>query len=208
MKPSCLFLSLLLLVLISTEAIARGYPDKIIIQGGNLERPIELSDRQILGKFSPWYGQFIDWTNSPLAKPNDRPTYEVLFYVSWRDRKSPGKPPQLKLIFSFLYIPDPAGGPGLIYLPSRSDDKYRVNQATIMRDKYDGKWLQASVAWEEALKPLLPVKSQSVAAGIVTPPQSNFWLSMMVGLSAAGLGFVLVTAEIIRRKHSTGNRTL
>src|SRR5687768_18534766 len=125
MKPACLFLTLPLLVLICTDSLAKGYPDKIVVQGINLDRPIEITDRNTLGKFSPWYGQFIDWANGPVAKPHDRPSYEVLFYISVRDRKSLKKQMEPRLIFNFLYSPAPDGGPGLIYLPARKDDKYR-----------------------------------------------------------------------------------
>lgn len=185
MKPACLFLSLLLLVLNCTDAIAKGYPDKIVIQGKNLERPIEITDRNTLGKFSPWYGQFIDWANVPVAKPNDRPSYEVLFYMSVRDRKSPEKPLVSRLIFNVLYSPDAAGGPGLIYLPARSDDKYRVNQAAITRDKHDGRWHQASEPWDGALKPLLPVKKQTVALQPVSVSKARSvvpWLIVAVSI--------------------------
>jgi hypothetical protein len=208
MKPSSLFLTLLLLFVVKSDVFAKGYPDKIVIQGNNLERPIEITDRNVLGKFSPWYGQFIDWANGPVAKPNDRPSYELLFYISVRAKRSPQNQTESRLIYNFLYSPDPSGGPGLIYLPARTDDKYRVNQAAITRDIHDGRWHRASSVWDGALKPLLPVNRHSVTAAIVTPPQTNFWLSTMVGLSVAGLGLVLVAAEILGRKHSTGKRTL
>lgn len=190
MKPAGLFLSLLLLVLFCTDAIAKGYPDKIVIQGNNLDRPIEITDRNTLGKFSPWYGQFIDWANGPVAKPNDRSSYEVLFYMSVRDRKSPKKPMVSRLIFNFLYTPDQAGGPGLIYLPARSDDKYRINQAAITRDKDDGRWHQASAAWDGVLKPLLPVKQPKVVIqkSAASPTRSIFpWLVAVGILGGAAL---------------------
>jgi hypothetical protein len=185
MKRSSLLLTILLLFVVRSDAIAKGYPDKIVIKGYNLEHQIEITDRNTLGKFSPWYGQFIDWSNGPVAKPNDRPSYEVLFYMSVRDRKSPKKPLVSRLIFNFLYIPDPARGPGLIYLPARSDDKYRVNQAAITRDKDDGRWHQASSLWDGVLRPLLPAKQPKVAIekSAASPTRSIFpWLMVAVGI--------------------------
>jgi hypothetical protein len=207
MKLSSLFLTILLLFVLRSDAIAKGYPDKIVIKGDNLEHPIEITDRNTLGKFSPWYGQFIDWANGPVVKPHDRPSYEVLFYITVRDRKSSQNQMQSRLIFNFLYSPDPAGGPGLIYLPARKDDKYRVNQAAITRDKDDGKWHQASLAWDEALRPSLPSQRQAVVAqSIVKSSDMPFLPWVLLVLSIASLGVVVFVRKSLKQSPDPARR--
>src|ERR1700681_3360152 len=71
----------------SSSSYAKGSPDKIVITGGRLERPIEITDRQTLKSFDPWTGQFVDWTKGPFEQPqvHDK-CYEVLFYMKWEGR--------------------------------------------------------------------------------------------------------------------------
>lgn len=201
MRLSFLISSFVLVLFISSSALAKGYPNKIILQGNGLTQPIEITDAETLGKFSPWYGQFIEWGRGPAATPmKDNASYEVLFFISGRDKKTR----QLRswMIFSFRYKPDPADGRGLIYLHGPGEDQYRVNQGTIVRDNHDGKWHYASVAWDAALKSRLPAKQEEaiVANQNVAEPRSSRY--MIVASSVGGLGVLLVLAMVIRRRTS------
>lgn len=76
MKSVRLILSIQFLLIVNSSAQAKGYPDKIVIQGADLAHRIEITDRATLGKFSPWYGQFINWNNGPVTKPDQTLSYE------------------------------------------------------------------------------------------------------------------------------------
>ena len=191
-------LCVLFLLASAPNAFAKGYPSKIVIQGNGLALPIEITDRETLGKFSPWYGEFIDWKSSPAAAPTkESDSYEVLFYIDGRDKKS--RKILSHMIFNFRYKPDPAEGRGVIYLPSGREDKYRVNQWTIVRDNHDGKWHYASTAWDAALKSRLPKPKQAqVVKQDVTQPRSSRYI--MLASSIGGLGVLLALAMVIRRR--------
>jgi hypothetical protein len=47
-------------------------------------------------------------------------------------------------------------GEGFIYLPGRSEDAYRRNISTIIRDGQDGHWHHASQAWSAAIGARVP----------------------------------------------------
>jgi len=135
---------------------AKGSPDKIIVTRGGLVRPVEITERETLQGFDPWMGRFIDWSKGPVGSPiagssDQAQIYEVFFYMKWKGRHSRFDRGNLKLIYSFRYCPGRVGEAGLIYLPGK-DDKYHVNSGTIWREGDDGKWHQASAAWDALMK--------------------------------------------------------
>ena len=84
MRRSSLILSVFLLLIVNADADGKGYASKIVIEGVGLTRPIEITDQETLRKFSPWYGEFIDWRKGPMAAPAEQSqSYDVLFYLTW-----------------------------------------------------------------------------------------------------------------------------
>ena len=141
----------------ASSAYAKGSPDLIVITGGGLAQPIEITERETLKGFDPWMGQFINWARAPVAEPSDPSrSYEVFFFMKWPGRHSNDDRGDLKMIYSVRYCPGRDGGPGLIYLPGEidRDDRYSVNTRTILREGDDGKWHQASAAWDSVMKRL------------------------------------------------------
>ena len=136
-------------------AFSKGSTERIIIKGGGLARSIEITDTETLRGFDPWSGQFIDWSKGPVAvPPNQEQSYEVFFYMKWEGRRSPYDLGSLKMIYALRYCPPVRDGePGYIYLPGRNDG-YSVNASTILREDADGKWHQASPAWNALMKRL------------------------------------------------------
>lgn len=131
---------------------AKGSPDKIIITGDQATT-VEITDRETLKKFDPWGGQFIDWTKGAVAAPPDQTRcYKVSFYMKWPGRHSAYDRGELKLIYTVRYVPGGVDAPGRIYLPAEGEDFYRNNIGTIIRERDDGKWHQASVEWDAVIK--------------------------------------------------------
>lgn len=137
------------------SAYAKGPVDEIVIKGGGLVRAREIRDRQALAGLDPWSGGFFDWKRGPVAAPSDQePTYEILFYMKWKERHSNFDRGDLRLIYDVRYHPGSEGGPGYVYLPDR-DDKYSVNMGTIIRENDDGKWHRASANLDSLIKRLV-----------------------------------------------------
>jgi hypothetical protein len=166
---------LISLVVIATasSAFAKGSPDRIVISGGGLKQPIEITDSETLKRFDPWLAQFIDWnrqaavhagiagrsyegldpkgTWTTVEPPRQGDPYQVLVYMKWPGRRSPYDRGDLAMIYAFLYS-RPGGGSGYVYLPGGNDAWKVTNQGTIIREGHDGRWHYASRAWDELMQ--------------------------------------------------------
>jgi hypothetical protein len=48
-------------------AYSKGPVDLILVSGGGLTEPIQITDAVALKAFDPWMGQFADWSQRPLV---------------------------------------------------------------------------------------------------------------------------------------------
>jgi len=166
------FLVALNILIWSSSGYAKGSPDKIVITGVGLERPIEIINRETLKSFDPWNGQFVDWTRGPLGEPQDqKKCCEVRFYMKWEGRHSAYDRRNLKLIYTVEYCAGHNGESGSVYLPGK-DDKYSVNEGTIWRKDDDGKWHRASREWDQLMNRVTAVSK----------PTGNSWAELSVQL--------------------------
>jgi hypothetical protein len=138
-------LLLLALLLLVTPVLAKGPVDKIIIDGPDLAKPIEITDPDILSRFDPWGGQFIG-TGGPLAGPpsNIKEPYLVKFYLE--DQQG-----ELALRYMFYYYFNATGTTGYIYLPGPGEPYYSINTGTIIRESSDGEWHKALPGWDDVM---------------------------------------------------------
>ncbi|HEX6385876.1 MAG TPA: hypothetical protein VF177_14495 [Anaerolineae bacterium] len=179
----CLPLFLLLaLPALAVPAAAKGPVDQITIAGPGLNGPIEITDPAILSRFDPWAGQFIG-TGGPLEWPPDvgvRVPYQAFFYLE--DNRG-----DLQLRYVLYYYPDPAGGPGIIYLPGPGEPYYRVNPGTIIRTNSDGRWHNAMPAWDELMQDVVATEAVS-PAGSTNTASLDFapWIGLLVVVALIG----------------------
>ena len=62
-------LSILLVTFVAVvSAYGKGPADLILISGGGLNQPIEITDPASLNAFDPWIGQFADWKAKPPGR--------------------------------------------------------------------------------------------------------------------------------------------
>jgi hypothetical protein len=143
-----------------------GKTSKIVISGGTLARPLELTDNTTTTQFDVWAGPgtrscmagncvdgtsgfIIDWLAGPVPdKPSDLPHFEVFFYAA--DDRVPSGPEQL--VYAVAYEYDAASAVGYVYLPGKTDAWFAVNTRAILRGA-EGRWFRASRAWQEAVVP-------------------------------------------------------
>jgi hypothetical protein len=153
-------LYILLLLTIPAELFAKSETSKIIIKGADLSAPIEITDPKTLANFVVWTGPgtscsgctkpstesfIVNWSQPMAEPPKGLQRYEVSFYA---------KLPNERLIYVVFYEYDPATEQGYIYLPSRTDEWYRLNVSTIIHG-VEGKWFHAWGAWEGVARPLI-----------------------------------------------------
>jgi hypothetical protein len=150
--------------------LAKGTTSRVIISGGNLPTPVEITDANVLRQFQIWAGPgtsscvrgdcvegtegfFIDWLAGPVTdRPSGLKRYEVSFYVI--DDRFPGQRAREQLAYVVSYEYDSAGSDGYVYLPGRSDSWFRLNSRSIYRGR-EGNWFHATRAWQDAVTSLL-----------------------------------------------------
>jgi len=150
-KPGASFpLAVLLAVtLTSPLAQAKAPTCKIVIEGGSLHQPLEITDPKILDLSNVWMGRFIDSDHDPVTEPpRGIGPYEISFYVKFGEN-------DIRKKYVLYYHPRSGSQPGYIYLPGRGDTWQYLNWSTIMREGDDGKWHYALPTWESLVKPLI-----------------------------------------------------
>ena len=149
MTKRCFFVLFLALVVVPL-GYSQGSPALIMISGGGLAQPIEISDPSQLKAFDPWVGQFADWQEKPLADaPCFRRSFAVRFYMKWPGRESSSDRGNLQMIYSTRYCS--TGSAGYVYLPGPGELQYRGNVSTIIRGNADGKWHPATAEWNSLM---------------------------------------------------------
>ena len=165
MTTRCLVAFFALLTVVPL-AYSKGSPDLIVISGGGLSQPIEITDPNSLKAFDPWSGQFAEWKETPLLDaPCFRRSFEVLFYMKWPGRTSSQDRGDLKMIYATRYCY--TGVAGYVYLPGPGEPNRGVNNGTIIRSGADGKWHPATAAWDALLSNAVAVREEQAAPDMI-----------------------------------------
>jgi hypothetical protein len=138
---------LLACVVAGVSVAAKGTTVKLVISGGHLDSPVDITGKDVVFA-NPWGDGFVaDWKSIP-PPPTTSPRYEVSFYEELGPRN-------VKMMYIVEYSRD-VHGRGAIYLPGHGDPRYRLNVSTILRDEKDGQWFPASDEWDRIVGSHLP----------------------------------------------------
>jgi hypothetical protein len=164
MKRILAVASIISLVLIfPSRILAKGATSRIIIEGTDLTKPIEITHRKVLANFNVWTGPgtfstqqgananapgfIIDWSQGPVSQPPQAlRRYQVSFYSDELQSERP--------IYVVYYAVGPGSDEGYVYLPGKSDEWWRLNVSSIIRGA-EGKWFHAWSLWEGIARPLI-----------------------------------------------------
>jgi len=147
---------------------------KIIIAGGDLSAPIEITDPAVLAEFkvgagpghtlwlnsregvpiAVYHGFIVDWNRGEVAPPEGLKTYKVSFVTT---RHDPGT-------YVVRYAIAPSTTQGYVYLPGKGDPGYQDDVRLILRG-VEGNWFHAWSEWEKVANPLIAGGSLLSAAG-------------------------------------------
>ena len=152
-----------LFLIVPSRFLAKGATTKIMIEGVDLAKPIEITDRKALSNFQVWTGPGTFSTqpgfnanepgfiiNCPQGEVTQLPQalrrYQVSFYSD--------DLPNDRAIYVVYYAVSPGSEHGYVYLPGKSDEWYRLNVSSIARG-VEGKWFHAWSIWESIARPLI-----------------------------------------------------
>jgi len=143
-------------------------PDMILIAGGDLKHPIEVTDSELLRTFDPWDGPFVDW-KQPAAVGHCSWEYEIFYFKRGLERpKTSYDQDDLRMIYGLRYCLDADGGPGYVHLAGRNDRFGPENMQNVWDGKQGGKWHPSTPAWNAFIEH--QISTQTSAASIVTRP--------------------------------------
>ena len=153
--------TLFFLLLVVAFAFGKANTSRITLQGDTLAKPIEITDARLLAQYRVWAGPqtssnerqslIVDWAKPALAPPPQLTRYEVCFYI--------GEATASRLVYSVTYVYDPVSESGYVYIPGKSDSRWKLNSGTILHGT-EGKWFRSWNAWDATAIPLLQRASQ------------------------------------------------
>lgn len=161
MKNTLTALSLFVMFLMaSVELLGKGETVKIIITGGDLTTPIEITDAAEVSRFQVYTGPGtspnasiglnVDWSQGKAEPPKGLPVYDVSFVTSRPDHGT----------YVVRYLIDPSNSRGLVYIPGKQDTEYRDNVWQIYR-RVEGNWFHAWSVWDQLVQPLISAAKTS-----------------------------------------------
>jgi len=82
------------------------------------------------------------------SRPQGLARYEVTFVVDRQDRDG------RDMAYVIAYEYDAQNDKGYVYFPGRDDTHWRTNVFLLLRET-EGRWYEASRAWQDAVTPLI-----------------------------------------------------
>jgi hypothetical protein len=140
--------ALLALLALTPLAQAKAPTYKLVVEGGGLNQPLEITDQRLLDLSNVWTGIFVDSSRDPVPEaPRGVGPYEISFYVKFGN--------DIRKKYVVYYHPRSSSQSGYIYLPGSGDTFQYLNWGSIVRRGDDGKWHYALPAWENLIKPVI-----------------------------------------------------
>lgn len=153
---------IVLSLIVPSRLLAKGATSKIVIEGADLTKPIEITDRKTLVNFNVWTGPgtfstqsgfdanrascIVDWSKGTVTDlPQGLRRYQVSFYS---DELGEGP------FYVVYYAIAPGSEHGYVLLPGKSDRWWGLNVGSILRG-CEGEWFHAWRTWDGAARPLI-----------------------------------------------------
>jgi hypothetical protein len=138
-----------------SDAVATGEwqrePDMILVSGGELKHPVEITDPELLREFDPWRAAFVDWDH-PVSGGRLGWEYEILYFKRAISSVTPYDRDGLTMIYGLRYCIDEDGGPGSVHLAGRNDKFGPENVRMVWDGTYAGRWSRSTAAWNALIE--------------------------------------------------------
>jgi hypothetical protein len=171
---------LLLVVALAAPLDAKGPTVRIELRAPALGAPMASNDPGVRD-FDVWSGPgtssrsagvtvagtegFIaNWKAGAVAAPPPGSVrYDALFYAGCAE-PGPGCD-HPTLVYVVTYAVDTVSGRGYVYFPGHNETLYAINGVSIYRGPdVEGRWFQATTAWDDFVRPLIASRRTSGAA--------------------------------------------
>lgn len=130
--------------------------DKIVISGGELDHPVEITDPDTLSKFDPWKGVFVDWRTPARMGPCNW-EYEITYFkrgIGFNKSKptAPDDQTGFRLIYGLRYCMGNTNEPGYVHLAGYTDKFWEQNVHVVWDGTQAGEWHPSTLEWKEFIQ--------------------------------------------------------
>jgi hypothetical protein len=133
--------------------------DMILVSGGELKHPVQITDPELLRQFDPWNGDFVDWDHVSGGRLGWE--YEILYFKKRIEPSTPYDRDGLTMIYGFRYCMDEDGGPGSVHLAGRNDKFGPENVRIIWDGTQAGRWHPATPSWHSFIEQTVAAQEHS-----------------------------------------------
>ena len=158
---------LLLLTCFAGTAWSKGAITRIVIDGGGLPESIQITDPEVLDKFTIWSGPgvggwdmattvaplgtpkfIVDWTKGIVDyRPSTTNPYLIRMFIEGREAPND--------TYEVLYEVDPNSGLAYVYLPSPSRDSFGLSNMYQIARGVEGNWFRSTHEWNKVIVSVL-----------------------------------------------------
>src|SRR5882672_1025788 len=122
-------------------------PDMILVSGGELQHPIEITDPDMLSTLDPWAGPFVDWAQ-PAGMGHCNWEYEILYFKRGVEHATPYDRGDLRMIYGVRYCMGDDQKPGYVQLAGPTERFGPENVRMVWDGTHAGKWHLSTLAWK------------------------------------------------------------
>lgn len=121
--------------------------DMIVVSGGELRHPVEITETDLLSKLDPWVGPFVDWDQAPRMGHCSW-EYDVQYFKREIEHSTPYDRGDLKMIYGVRYCLGDDGEPGYVQLAGRTERFGPENVRSVWDGTHAGKWHLSTAVWK------------------------------------------------------------
>ena len=148
---------------------AQARPDMIMISGGELQHPVQVTEPELLEALSPWTGKFVDWEQPAAAGPCNW-EYEITYFKDSVGLKTRYDTDRYRMIYGLRYCFGNGDQPGYVHLAGRTDKFWAENIRSVWDGDQAGEWHPSTLEWKAFIRKEVDLQRQQAASSSGTQP--------------------------------------
>jgi hypothetical protein len=121
--------------------------DMIVVSGGELQHPVEITDPDLLSRLDPWAGPFVDW-DQPARMGHCSWEYDIRYFKRGIEHPTPYDRGDLRMIYGVRYCLGDDREPGYVQLAGPTERFGPENVRAVWDGTQAGKWHPSTMAWK------------------------------------------------------------
>jgi len=148
---------------------AQANPDMIMVSGGELQHPVQITDPELLEALSPWTGKFVDW-EQPAASGPCNWEYEITYFKDGVGLKTRYDTDRFRMIYGLRYCFGNGDHPGYVHLAGRTDKFWAENVHSVWDGDQAGEWHPSTLEWKAFIRREVDLQRQQAASSSSPQP--------------------------------------